>query len=182
MHYVLPDTISRVIMLDSDLEFRSDIGDLFKIFDQFGKMNIFGLAREQQPVYRHIFHMYRQAHSTAKLGDPPPDGITGYNSGVLLMDLDKMRNSHVYDQILTGNVLKNITKEYQFQGHLGDQDFYTVISIKYPELFYTLPCSWNRQLCTWWRDNGYSDVFELYHKCEEPIHVYHGNCKSTIPE
>ncbi|KAK7085267.1 Xyloside xylosyltransferase 1, partial [Halocaridina rubra] len=46
------------------------------------------------------------------------------------------------------------TSLYSFQGHLGDQDLYTLIAFDYPELFYTLPCGWNRQLCEWWRNHG----------------------------
>jgi hypothetical protein len=31
---------------------------------------------------------------------------------------------------------------------LGDQDVYTLLSFEHPDLFYRLPCVWNRQLCT----------------------------------
>jgi hypothetical protein len=48
--------------------------------------------------------------------------------------------------------------------------------------FYILPCSWNRQLCIWWKDKGYESVFDLYFKCEGHINIYHGNCNTEIPK
>jgi len=58
---------------------------------------------------------------------------------------------------------------------------YTLLAAKYSELFLPLPCQWNRQLCTYWRDHGYAQVFEQYFTCAEPIFLYHGNCKTRIP-
>lgn len=75
-----------------------------------------------------------------------------------------------------------LTARYKFQGHLGDQDFYTLISVEHPQLFYVLSCDWNRQLCRYWEDKGYKDVFHLYHDCKLPVKIYHGNCNSAIPD
>ncbi|PFX23850.1 Xyloside xylosyltransferase 1 [Stylophora pistillata] len=181
IHQVLPQTMKHIISLDSDLFFQTDIKQLFAIFDNFKATTIFGLAREQQPVYRHILHMYRDGHPGAKAGEPPPDGATGFNSGVMLINLQKMRDSKRYNQLLNNNVVKEIATKYTFQGHLGDQDFYSLLNLDYPEFFHVLPCSWNRQLCTWWRNHGYEKVFNLYHNCSGPIHVYHGNCNTKMP-
>jgi len=38
------------------------------------------------------------------------------------------------------------------------------------------------QLCTWWKDHGYSDIFDAYFRCEGNIKMYHGNCNTRIPE
>lgn len=171
----------RVISLDSDLFFKTDIKQLFAIFDNFKATTIFGLAREQQPVYRHILHMFRDKNPGTKVGEPPPDGITGFNSGVILINLRNMRESRIYNLLLHNNVVKEIADKYTFHGHLGDQDFYSLLNLEYPALFHILPCSWNRQLCKWWRDHGYAQVFDSYYNCSEPIHVYHGNCGTKLP-
>ncbi|KAL4221517.1 Xyloside xylosyltransferase 1 [Mactra antiquata] len=180
-HKVLPD-LSRVIMLDCDLKFNSDIRELFHFFEVFFETNIIGIAHDAQPVYRHNWHMYRNQNKGTRVGDPPPDGLAGFNSGVMLLNLDKMRESDVYNSLINADVIKQLTEKYMFKGHLGDQDFYSLIALEHEDLFYVLPCSWNRQLCTWWRDHGYSDVFDLYFKCEEHINIYHGNCDSPIPK
>ena len=181
IHLVLPQNKMHVILLDSDLFFQADIKQLFAQFDKFKSTNIFGLAREQQPVYRHVLHMFRDRHPGTKVGGPPPDGLTGFNSGVVLINLHNMRSSKLYNKLLRGSIVKEIASKYTFQGHLGDQDFYSLLNLDYPELFHVLPCSWNRQLCTWWRDKGYAEVFDSYFNCSEPIHVYHGNCGTKMP-
>ncbi|GFT03922.1 xyloside xylosyltransferase 1 [Nephila pilipes] len=150
-------------------------------FKQAGAL--IGIAREQQPVYRHILHAYRRLHNGTRVGNPPPDGISGYNSGVLLLDLEKMRNSSLYSEIINNSsVTLTLIEKYKFKGHLGDQDFYTLISFEYSDLFYTLPCKWNRQLCKWWKYHGYQNVFDLYYSCPGKVHLFHGNCNSAIPE
>lgn len=78
--------------------------------------------------------------------------------------------------------LTDRTQHYGFHGHLGDQDLYTLIALDHPEVFYTLPCGWNRQLCVWWRDHGYKNVFDEYFTCDEELKIIHGNCKTPIPE
>jgi hypothetical protein len=67
------------------------------------------------------------------------------------------------------------------QGHLGDQDFYTLLAMEYPDLVHLLPCVWNRQLCTWWRDHGYRDVFDAFAYCNGSVKLYHGNCNTPVP-
>lgn len=177
--------LTRVIKIDSDLLFRADIAELWSTFDRFSPTQEFGFAREQQPVYRHVFSVYRASmvNSSTKVGDPPPDGITGFNSGVILMDLEKIRSpTSPFRSLIRLENIKRLVDKYRFQGHLGDQDLYTLLSIENPELFYTLPCQWNRQLCQWWREHGYEDVFDRYFQCPGPIKIYHGNCQTSFPK
>ena len=66
-------------------------------------------------------------------------------------------------------------------GHLGDQDFFTLLSMRHDNLFHHLPCTWNRQLCDWWRNHGYADIFHRYYSCSGHIDILHGNCNTPIP-
>jgi len=132
-------------------------------------------------VYRHIFWRFRQDHPRTRVGDPPPHGLPGFNSGVLLLDLNRMRQSSLYNSLLDASAINRLTDDFHFRGHLGDQDFFTLLGMRYEQLFYVLPCHWNRQLCRWWGDHGYRDVFESYHACNGNIMVYHGNCNTPIP-
>ena len=181
---VFDPAIKRMILLDSDLKFKEDIGQLHALFDKFSATNIIGIARDAQPVYRHNLWKYRHDHPSTRVGDPPPHGITGFNSGVLLMDLERMRHSRLYHNLIRPDTVEKLTEKYSFRGHLGDQDFFSLISFEHQELFYVLPCTWNRQLCTWWM-SGYPDVFDQYFRCDEREHgkvkVYHGNCNTPIP-
>ena len=172
----------QVIMLDADLKFMDDIKKLYDRFRLFTKDNIIGIGRDLQPVYRHTFNKYRRENPNTRVGAPPPDGLTGFNSGVLMLDLEKMRNSKLYNVLLSGEKLESLTEEFYFKGHLGDQDFFTLLSMKYEWLFHVLPCTWNRQLCTWWKGHGYEQVFDEYFTCEGDVKIYHGNCGTPIPD
>lgn len=130
---------------------------------------------------RHILHEYRRTNENTTIGSPLPNGFPGFNSGIVLLHLRKMRESKLYNSLLNQDVIKHICQKYQFHGHLGDQDFYTITAIDHRLLYHTLSCGWNRQLCQWWRFHGYSNVFDDYHRCEQPIMLYHGNCNSALP-
>lgn len=180
LHRVFPDDIHRIIMLDADLLFHSDIKQLEDLFPNFSDTNVIGLAYEQSPVYRHMFEIYRKHHQGTNVGDPPPTGRTGFNSGVVLLDLHKMRKSQLYNDMITSETVDVLSSKFNFKGHLGDQDFFSLISMDHSELFYVLPCSWNRQLCLYWK-KSYKHVFEDYYVCNETINIYHGNCNTPFP-
>ncbi|XP_071608347.1 xyloside xylosyltransferase 1 isoform X1 [Heliangelus exortis] len=182
MHRIMPKEITQIIQVDLDLKYKTNIRDLFDEFNNFPEGAVIGIAREMQPVYRHTFWQYRRENPQTKVGEPPPDGLPGFNSGVLLLNLEAMRQSKLYNQLLEPTVVQKLTEKYHFKGHLGDQDFFTMVGMEHPELFHVLDCTWNRQLCTWWRDHGYSDVFEQYFQCEGEVKIYHGNCNTPIPE
>ena len=179
---VMPEYIHHLLMLDTDLIFKTDIKQLFDHFNLFKGNNIIGIAHEQQPVYRHMLSLYRSQNRGTLVGDPPPNGLTGFNSGVLLLDLDRMRQNTLYHTYLDGPTVKKLSEKYHFKGHLGDQDFFSLLSLEHPDFFHVLPCSWNRQLCVWWRDKGYADVFDQYFNCPGKIDIYHGNCNTPIPK
>lgn len=182
MHQIMHESLTHIVQLDLDLKYKTNIRDLFQEFDQFPPGAVIGITREMQPVYRHTFSQYRKENPQTRVGEPPPDGLPGFNSGVMLLDLGAMRESALYNQLLQPNNVAKLADQYRFRGHLGDQDFFTMIGMEHPELFYPLACGWNRQLCTWWRDHGYGDVFQMYYRCDGVVYIYHGNCNTPIPD
>ncbi|XP_069184931.1 xyloside xylosyltransferase 1 [Procambarus clarkii] len=182
LHKLLPG-LDRVILMDIDIKVRGDIAELHSHFERFSTSNVIGMTLEQSSVYRHVLSLYRKQHPNTTLGSPPTKGgFPGFNSGVVLVDINKLRKCEVISRYLSKSKLTERTSYYGFQGHLGDQDLYTLIAFDYPELFYTLPCGWNRQLCTWWKDHGYSAVFDQYFNCTSELKIVHGNCKTPIPD
>ncbi|CAN7938160.1 unnamed protein product [Ixodes hexagonus] len=179
LHRVLP--LRRLILLDIDLRFESDISLLRRHFSLFPETAVIGMGHELQPVYLHLFHEHRKRHPETKCGSPSPHGNPGFNSGVLLIDLHRVATSPVFRNLSSRKGIEYLTSKYSFRGHLGDQDFYTLLSCERPELVYVLPCTWNRQLCQWWKDHGYAQVFDDYHRCEGRVDIYHGNCNTLMP-
>ena len=51
--------LKHVILLDSDVQFQTDVLDIWYLFDEFISGQIVGIAHEMQPVYRHVFNQYR---------------------------------------------------------------------------------------------------------------------------
>lgn len=181
LHRLAPPSLHRLIMLDADLMFKADIKILHELFNSFSPSNVIGIAYEMQPVYRHVLSKYRQEHPGTLLGEAAPRGFPGFNSGVLLLDLDKMRRSVRYNELLEIDEVKKMTEKYSFKGHLADQDFYTLLAFENKELFYVLPSTWNRQLCQWWKDKGYESVFDDYFTYKGKVNIYHGNCNTPFP-
>ena len=183
LHRIAPAEQSVAAMFDADTKFRKDIKELFEEFNSFGEEALFGLAPELTPVYRHVLYLYRNKHPDTLFGEPASSGgYPGYNSGVVLFNLNKLRNSSIYNKIVKRESVNSITEKYHFKGHLGDQDFYTLLGMERPELIHTIDCGWNRQLCTWWRDRGYADVFGYHSKCDSETKLWHGNCNTPIPD
>lgn len=212
LHRIADENMERAILLDCDIVFRTDVRLLFNEFDRFSPDHLYGLAPELTPVYRHILYRYRANYPNTDFGSPfymspsemhnmvsdesqhsphklrKPDrhslkhGYPGLNSGVVLLHLKRIRKSQIYHQQLHDTEVRRLTSKYMFKGHLGDQDFFTLLGYEFPNLIYRLDCVWNRQLCTWWKDHGYSDVFDKYFTCKGRIKMYHGNCNARVPE
>ncbi|XP_043926761.1 xyloside xylosyltransferase 1 [Protopterus annectens] len=54
MHRIMPSEISRIVQLDLDVKYRTNIRELFEEFDKFPSGAVLGIAREMQPVYRYV--------------------------------------------------------------------------------------------------------------------------------
>ncbi|XP_055609514.1 xyloside xylosyltransferase 1 [Uranotaenia lowii] len=207
LHRIVNVNMKRAILIDCDVVFRSSVKELFDQFDYFNPDHLFGLAPELTPVYLHILFKYRAQNPYTLFGTPyylngsssalltnsvggffgrtarkTRHGYPGLNSGVVMLRLDRIRQSRLYEEIIKPESVKNMVEKYSFKGHLGDQDFYTLMGFEFPGLIYRLDCIWNRQLCTWWKENGYGNVFDSYFHCEGAIKVYHGNCNTRVPE
>jgi len=181
LHMILPESAHRAVQLDVDIKLKASLRELEAFFDSFKKDSFMGLAYDGQPVYRHVMWKYRQQNPKTKIGNPPATGFAGYNSGVMLLWLDRMRTAGYANVFLNTTHVDALTTKYSFKGHLGDQDWLTLIGAEHRRLIHLLPCQWNRQLCEYWKA-GYAEVWDDYHGCEPPIKLWHGNCNTPFPE
>lgn len=184
LHELMPLSVHRVVQLDLDVKLLTNIRELWHEFDYFDHNTMLSLAYDNQPVYKTLLWKYRRDNPSTSFGWHKGKGFPGYNSGVTLVHLDHIRLSDDYRSYLSEDAITKLIETYSFKGHLGDQDFYTLLGHARPEFFHTLPCEWNRQLCQWWRTHGgYSEeVFNKYYNCDEETKIYHGNCNTPIPE
>lgn len=176
---------------------------------RFSAENLFGLSPELTPVYYHVLYKFRARNPNTNFGKPyypaleggssrnaahaggggghpakhtAKHGYPGLNSGVVMLNFERIRRSQLFADSLRPELVERLVRKYHFRGHLGDQDFYSLLGAEYPGLIYRLDCVWNRQLCTWWKDHGYSEIFDTFFHCEGKIRLYHGNCNTRVPE
>ncbi|XP_023347540.1 glucoside xylosyltransferase 1 isoform X2 [Eurytemora carolleeae] len=71
--------------------------------------------------------------------DVPSYGERGLNTGVVLLNLDRMRNT---EKSWTDTILALYVK-YQKKMRLGDQDIFNTYFNQNPEKVYDLDCTWN---------------------------------------
>jgi len=167
-HRVLPEDISKVIILDTDVFLFTDIQRLWNHFRNFGSGEMLGIAQEQCPSYQEVRAL----------------GGVGYNGGVQLLDLFAMRSSADYNAAIETYAAARWGKRASAGappmkdggiGWLGDQTLYSWMSVNstgHRRFFHDLPCGWNRQIGThmssWPR-------FWRTHACHMPCRLLHGN-------
>ena len=116
---------------------RCDLIKLYSHFKKFSLPQVIGVAADQTPHYFDKSKSYRANHPSSPVGSPGK--MQGFNTGVTLFDLRKMRSSTLY-QVFTVT-LTNVTdlrhfsvqeatnvsamisleKKYQISGTVGDQ-------------------------------------------------------------
>ena len=136
--------LKRIIFLDSkDLEFRSDIGLLEKQFNKMAPTALIGIGPDLTPHYRIVLTDYIAQHPNTTLG--LPGASQGYNSGVVLYQLERMRRSSQYNKYTTVDGVGDLMTKYSYRMFLAEQDWLTNLGFTHPSMIYNLPCQFNRQ-------------------------------------
>ena len=124
-HLELPETIKKLILIDVDLEFKTDLIDLFSQFKKFSPSEVIGCGVTQSPYYFTFFKSYKQIQPDTHIGKP--GRYQGLNTGVLLLDLEKMRKSKLYQKTTEPETITEMKEKYQLTGTVGDQDWLTLV-------------------------------------------------------
>ncbi len=185
-HRVLP--YDRFIMLDADLRFMIPIEELYDHFNAFESSAVMGVAPDLSHHYMWALREFRNRTPDTKVGEP--GRMQGFNTGVVLMDLTRMRSSRLYnkyvaldlyDETSTTLPVDELAEKYSFSSHLGDQCFFSLLGMEHPELFHPLPCEYNYQLDTMMWVEPFIEIFPRYHNCTVDPKIYHGNGGFSIP-
>ena len=128
-------SIDQVIVMDIDIIIVSDIYSLWKLFANIVKQNkLIGLVENQSDWY--LGTIWKNHKPWPALG-------RGYNTGVMLMNLEAMRNSNWFTMCMSTAIqilpIQNYTS-------LADQDIINSAIKMHPNIVYQLPCTWNVQL------------------------------------
>ncbi|XP_013191389.2 xylosyl- and glucuronyltransferase LARGE1 isoform X2 [Amyelois transitella] len=129
---ILPNSLERVIVLDSDLTFLCDIAELWTLFRNMAKAQIIGLVENESD-------WYLTPNRWPAIGQ-------GFNTGVMLLDLKKIREDIAWKDLWQNAVYSNlrVVKETQ----LADQDVLNAVIKNNPDIVYRISCQYNVQMST----------------------------------
>ncbi|XP_058383043.1 LOW QUALITY PROTEIN: xylosyl- and glucuronyltransferase LARGE2 [Diceros bicornis minor] len=138
MKLVLPGTLpldlARVIVLDTDVTFASDIAELWALFAHFSDEQVIGLVENQSDWY--LGNLWRNHRPWPALG-------RGFNTGVILLQLDRLRQAG-WEQMWRLTATQELLTLPATS--LADQDIFNAVIKEHPGLVQPLPCVWNVQL------------------------------------
>ncbi|CAL8094347.1 unnamed protein product [Calicophoron daubneyi] len=126
---ILGSEVQRIIILDTDLMFNRNIQELWNMFDLFNDEQTIGGIFEQLDNLQNNM-------ATAQF----PILKTGINSGVLLLQLDRMR------QLNWAQLWRSVGERMQNDEggvNFGEQGIINTILYRKPNLLFELPCEWN---------------------------------------
>ncbi|NXG77613.1 LARG2 glucuronyltransferase, partial [Baryphthengus martii] len=146
----LPSNLSKVIVLDTDITFATDIAELWAVFGKFSDKQVIGLVENQSDWY--LGNLWKNHKPWPALG-------RGFNTGVILLLLDRLRR-------LGWEQMWRLTAERELMSmlstSLADQDIFNAVIKQNPALVYQLPCFWNVQLSDHTRsEQCYTEVSDL---------------------
>jgi UDP-xylose:glucoside alpha-1,3-xylosyltransferase len=135
LHNVLPPFVERVIYLDTDTLLLDDIGILYRDFISSNRLAAMSAEHEAAAQAGH----YRDEAQHPYYNQ---NGVHGLNSGVLLMDLDRIRQTKDWS-----DQLESFRLEYQDRLVFGDQDLLNLYFHQYPKRLHLLEsCRWNYRI------------------------------------
>ena len=123
-------SVDSVIYIDTDILFLQPPENLWRYFKHFNHSQIAGLVNECEKngttcwYSNHVTHPYYAPY--------------GVNSGVMLMNLTRMRKLNWEDDIIN---IFNLYKEDYIPW--GDQDLLNIYFHSHRNFLYILPCTWN---------------------------------------
>ncbi|KRF98821.1 uncharacterized protein Dwil_GK27957 [Drosophila willistoni] len=129
----LPSLLTNVdslLYVDTDVLFLSPISNVWTFFKKFNETQMAAMTPEHESGSENIGWYNRFALH-------PFYGKLGINSGVMLMNLTRMREFNWENQILP------IYKEYKSRIPWGDQDIINILFHYHPDKLYVMPCEYN---------------------------------------
>lgn len=151
--------IDAVLYIDSDVLMLSSISEIWSFFDAMNSTQIAGLAYESEDFSSNWYYRFAQ-HPYY-----PPYGL---NSGVMLMNLTKMRQ---FDWIKrTEEIYRNFRNKIVW----GDQDIINIIFSENQDRIHLFGCNWN------YRPDHCVYGLTCRRAVTEGIKILHGNRDSFV--
>ena len=136
---IFPDLDAAIVLDTNDVVVLADIGELWSMFSEFEKDELIGASLEQTPHYNKFLQPTHPAYDARWKGVVDDHG---FNCGVLLMNLTKLRAWNWAGK--TGIVaVEAKVKGLKTFGSLAENDMWNYQAMKTPEILHKLPCNFN---------------------------------------
>ncbi|XP_050813429.1 glucoside xylosyltransferase 2 isoform X2 [Gopherus flavomarginatus] len=162
---VILKDVDSLLYVDTDVLFLRPIDDIWHFLKEFNSTQLAAMAPE---------HEIPKIGWYSRFARHPYYGTTGVNSGVMLMNLTRIRNTQFKNSMIpTGlmweEMLYPLYQKYKNYITWGDQDLLNIIFYFNPECLYVFPCQWN------YRPDHCMYGSNCKGAEEEGISVLHGN-------
>ncbi|XP_076123868.1 glucoside xylosyltransferase 2 [Alosa pseudoharengus] len=136
---VILKDVDALLYVDTDVLFLRPMDDIWSFFKAFNSTQLAAMAPE---------HEIPKIGWYSRFARHPFYGVTGVNSGVMLMNLTRIRstvfkNSMIATGLSWEDMLHPLYQKYKNHITWGDQDLLNIIFHYNPECLYTFPCQWN---------------------------------------
>ena len=156
--YHLDFPLDKLIVTDTDIEFKFSIDLLYAQFALFSSNHLYSLGPDLTPFYADRLFDYRLLHPETQLG--LPGELQGVNTGVVLLHLKRMRENKKFNNYLEPEVVEELCDKFSFKGFIGDQDWWNLVVWDSPQLMHPLPCSFNFQTTEQFNTGPWKEVRE----------------------
>uniref|UniRef100_A0A3B5LS70 UDP-D-xylose:beta-D-glucoside alpha-1,3-D-xylosyltransferase n=1 Tax=Xiphophorus couchianus TaxID=32473 RepID=A0A3B5LS70_9TELE len=131
--------VDSLLYVDTDVLFLRPMDDIWMFLKSFNESQLAAMAPE---------HEVPKIGWYSRFARHPFYGVTGVNSGVMLMNLTRIRRTLFKSSLIAGgllweDLLHPLHQKYKNHITWGDQDLLNIIFHYNPENLYVFPCQWN---------------------------------------
>lgn len=136
---VILKDVDSLLYVDTDVLFLRPMDDIWSLLKSFNSTQLAAMAPE---------HEVPKIGWYSRFARHPFYGVTGVNSGVMLMNLTRIRstmfkNSMIPSGLSWEDILHPLYQKYKNHITWGDQDLLNIIFHYNPECLFIFPCQWN---------------------------------------
>ncbi|CAB1419532.1 unnamed protein product [Pleuronectes platessa] len=136
---VILKDVDSLLYVDTDVLFLRPMDDIWSLLQSFNSSQLAAMAPE---------HEVPKIGWYSRFARHPFYGVTGVNSGVMLMNLTRIRgtlfkNSMIPSGLSWEDLLHPLYQKYKNHITWGDQDLLNIIFHDNPECLFIFPCQWN---------------------------------------
>uniref|UniRef100_A0A8B9KF63 Glucoside xylosyltransferase 1 n=1 Tax=Astyanax mexicanus TaxID=7994 RepID=A0A8B9KF63_ASTMX len=131
--------VDSLLYVDTDILFLQPVEEIWNFLSQFNSSHMAAMAPEHEEPRIAWYNRFARH---------PYYGKTGVNSGVMLMNMTRIRAKHFRNDMTPvrlrwEDLLMPLLQKYKLNITWGDQDLLNIIFYHNPESLFVFPCHWN---------------------------------------